>query len=188
MENISFFDIALVSLLVIFGVKGLLTGIIKETFGLIGIIGGIFLASRYAQQAGDLIDANIYHIQNKAAVYFIGFATVLILFWIASIFVGFIFTKLINLSGLGFINKILGFVVGSLKIFLLFSVVIFALRSVDIFKKTVDKKLTNSYFYPYLIKTGSYIVKFNIEDDSSSDNNTTQVGKKVSDMNITINK
>ncbi len=186
MENISIFDIALLSLLIIFGIKGLVSGIIKETFGLVGIIGGIFIASRFAQKAGDFIDANLYHINNKASVYFIGFIAVLLIFWLSSIIVGFIFTKLVNLSGLGFINKILGFIVGSLKIFLLFSIVIFALRSIDIFRENIDSKLKNSYSYPYLIKTGDYIVKFNLKDVNKTMNT---INKKVNNASsMIINK
>ncbi len=160
-DHISIFDLAVFALMLIFGIKGLLSGIIKETFGLVGIIGGIYLASRFAQQMGHFVDINIYQIHNKASVYFIGFLSVLLIFWISSIVVGYIFTKLISLSGLGLINKLLGFVVGSLKIFLLFSIVIFALRSIDIFRNNLDKKLGNSYTYPYLVETGNYIVKLN---------------------------
>ncbi len=177
MENVSIFDIALLSLIVIFGVKGLISGIIKETFGLIGIIGGIFFASRFAQKAGDFIDANIYHINNKASIYFIGFIAILLIIWLSSIVIGFIFTKLVNLSGLGFTNKLLGFIVGSLKIFLLFSIVIFALRSIDIFRENIDSKLKKSYSYPYLITIGNYIVKFKLED----------VNKTINTMNKKVN-
>ena len=164
MENISFFDIAIGILLLVFGVKGLFNGLIKEVFGLVGIIGGIFVASRYAQSVGDMIDSSVYHISNKSSIYFIGFLITLLSFWLISIFVGFLFSKLISLSGLGLINRILGFLVGSLKIFLLFSILIFALRSMDVFRDNIDSKLQNSYIYPYLIKSGNYIVKLKLSD------------------------
>ncbi len=164
MENISFFDLAVGILLLIFGIKGLFSGLIKEVFGLIGIVGGIFVASRYAQSVGNMIDTSLYHITNKSSIYFIGFLVTLLAFWLASIFIGFLFTKLVSLSGLGILNRILGFLVGSFKIFLLFSILIFALRSMDVFRNNIDNKLQNSYIYPYLIKSGNYIVKFKLND------------------------
>ena len=164
MENISFFDLAVGILLLIFGIKGLFSGLIKEVFGLVGIVGGIFVASRYAGSMGDLIDSSIYHISNRSSVYFIGFLVTLLVFWLTSILVGFLFTKLVSLSGLGLLNRILGFLVGSLKIFLLFSILIFALRSMDVFRDNIDNKLQNSYIYPYLIKSGNYIVKLKFDD------------------------
>ncbi len=165
MENISFFDLGIGALLLIFGVKGLFNGLVKEVFGLVGIVGGIFVASRYAQNVGELIDSSIYHIANRSSIYFIGFLVALLAFWLASIFIGFLFTKLMGLSGLGLLNRILGFLVGSLKIFLIFSVLVYALRSMEIFKGTIDSKLQNSYIYPYLIKSGKYIVKFKLDND-----------------------
>ena len=164
MENISFFDLAVGVLLIIFGIKGLFSGLIKEVFGLVGIIGGIFVASRYAGSVGDMIDSSVYHISNRSSIYFIGFLVTLLAFWLASILVGFLFTKLVSLSGLGLLNRILGFLVGSLKIFLLFSILIFALRSMDVFRDNIDSKLQNSYIYPYLIKSGNYIVKLKFDD------------------------
>ncbi len=182
MESISIFDLSVGVLLIIFGIKGLFNGFIKEIFGLLGIIGGIFIASRFANSAGSFIDTNIYHISNRASVYFIGFIAILILFWISSLFVGFSFTKLVSLSGLGLVNKALGFIVGSLKIFLLLSIVIFVLRTIDIFRNNIDKKLTGSYLYPYLIKTGGYIVNFNLNDANKTiakiiETNNTKIDK-----------
>jgi len=186
MEHISFFDLAVGILLLIFGIKGLFSGFIKEVFGLVGIIGGIFVASRYAGNVGDIIDTSIYHITNKSSIYFIGFLVTLLGFWLASILVGFLFTKLLSLSGLGLLNRILGFLVGSLKIFLLFSILIFALRSMEVFRDNIDKKLQNSYIYPYLIKSGNYIVKFKFDEGKK----TIQVMKKtiLPDNNISNSK
>lgn len=185
-EHISFFDLAVAILLLIFGIKGLFTGLIKEVFGLIGIIGGIFVASRYAQNVGNIIDTSIYHIANKSSIYFIGFLVALLVFWLASIIVGFLFTKLIGLSGLGLLNRILGFLVGSLKIFLLFSILIFALRSMDIFRNNIDNKLKNSFIYPYLIKSGNYIVKLKLNDNKKVIQSIKQT--VITDSNATNGK
>ncbi len=164
MANISFFDLGVGVLLLIFGLKGLFSGFIKEVFGLLGIVGGIFIASRYADTVGNFIDNSIYHIANKSSVYFIGFLIALLTFWLASLLVGFLTTKLIGLSGLGLVNRLMGFLVGSLKIFLLFSILIFALRSMELFRDNIDNKLKNSYIYPYLIKSGDYIVRLKIDN------------------------
>ncbi len=184
--NISFFDLGVTILLLIFGIKGLFSGFIKEVFGLIGIIGGIFVASRYAQSVGNIIDTSIYHIANKSSIYFIGFLVALLAFWLTSIIVGFLFTKLIGFSGLGLLNRILGFLVGSLKIFLLFSILIFALRSMDIFRNNIDSKLKNSYLYPYLIKSGNYIVKLKLDDGKKVVQSIKQT--ITTDNNISSNK
>ncbi len=159
MENISLFDIISLSLILILGIKGIINGFIKEVFGLVGIVGGIFLASRYAQDAGNFIENNFYNFENKASLYLIGFIAVLILFWILSIFLGFIIAKLLKMSGLGGLDKLLGFVVGSLKIFLVFSILAIALSNIAFIKSRTDKYMNKSFMYPIFIEVGRYIVK-----------------------------
>ena len=159
MENISLFDIISLSLIIILGIKGVINGFIKEVFGLVGIVGGIFLASRYAQNAGDFIQHNLYNFENKASSYLIGFIAVMILFWILCLFIGFIIARLLKMSGLGGLDKLAGFLVGSLKIFLVFSILAVALSNIAFIKSRTDKYMKKSFMYPIFIDVGRYIVK-----------------------------
>ena len=159
MENISLFDIISLSLIIILGIKGVINGFIKEVFGLIGIVGGIFLASRYAQNAGEFIQQNLYNFENKASLYLIGFIAVMILFWILCLFVGFLIARLLKMSGLGGLDKLAGFLVGSLKIFLVFSILAVALSNIAFIKSRTDKYMKKSFMYPIFIDVGRYIVK-----------------------------
>ncbi len=159
MENISLFDIISLALILILGIKGIINGFIKEAFGLIGIVGGIFLASRYAQDAGEIVQNNFYNFENKASLYLIGFISVLILFWLLCIFLGFIIAHLLKMSGLGALDKLAGFFVGSLKIFLVFSILAIALSNIAFIKSRTDKYMNKSFMYPIFIEVGRYIVK-----------------------------
>jgi membrane protein required for colicin V production len=42
MENISLLDLISIALIILLGIKGVFRGFIKEVFGLVGIIGGIY--------------------------------------------------------------------------------------------------------------------------------------------------
>lgn len=159
MENVSLLDLVSLSLILFLGIKGILRGFVKEVFGLIGIIGGIFIASRYAQIAGEYADANFLNLQNKASVYLIGFIAVLLLFWIAATFIGMMLGKLVNSSGLGIIDKILGFIVGGAKIFLIFSVIIYVLSNIAIFKESINNIFEGSMMYPIFKDVGAKIVQ-----------------------------
>ena len=46
MDAVSWFDLVVVALVLVLGIKGLLNGFIKEIFGIIGLIGGVIVASR----------------------------------------------------------------------------------------------------------------------------------------------
>ena len=159
MENVSLLDLVSIALILFLGIKGVLRGFVKEVFGLIGIIGGIFIASKYAQVAGEYADANFLNLQNKASIYLIGFIAVLILFWIIATFVGSMLGKLVNSSGLGIVDKILGFIVGGAKIFLIFSVIIYVLSSIVIFRSSLNSIFEGSMMYPIFKEVGSKIVQ-----------------------------
>ena len=60
MDFVTLFDVVIVSLVLILGIKGVISGLIKEIFGLIGLIGGIVVASRFGIKVGHLISDNIY--------------------------------------------------------------------------------------------------------------------------------
>ncbi len=158
MQNISTFDLIIITITLILGLKGLFRGFIKEVFGIIGIIGAIFVASRISTEAGNAI-APILAIQNEATIKLIGFATALIGFWLIIYVIGSIISKIFAASGLGIVDRIFGFLFGASKIFLIFSVIAYALYQVQSFKKIADEKFNKSLIMPHLLSVGAYIIK-----------------------------
>jgi len=82
MENFSmidfnYFDITIGAIVLILGIKGFMSGFIKEVFGLVGLVGGVYLASRLATDASAFIDTNFIHIENTALLKLIGFLAIL---------------------------------------------------------------------------------------------------------------
>ena len=124
MEAVSWFDLAVVALVLVLGIKGLLNGFIKEIFGIIGLIGGVIVASRYADEVGELISKNIYAIAENLWFH-IGFLITLIVFWVVCLGLGHIFNKMLKMSGFSFLDRLLGLIVGSAKIFLVFAIFVF---------------------------------------------------------------
>ena len=81
-------DITIIILVVLMAIKGLMNGFLREIFGFVGLIGGIFIASRSAVLIAHAIDKNIFHLENFAALKLIGFLAVLALVWGLSVFIG----------------------------------------------------------------------------------------------------
>jgi len=159
-KGISLLDLISLALIAFLGVKGIFRGFVKETFGLIGIIGGIYVASRFAQSVGEYLDTNLFHLQNKNSLYLIGFIATLIAFWLLAVLVGSAIGKLVNSSGLGIVDRILGFFVGGAKVFMIFSVIIYVLHSIPIFNASIDNIFKGSMMYPYFESMGAKIVQF----------------------------
>ena len=176
MQNFAIFDLIIISITLILGLKGLFRGLIKEVFGIIGIIGAIFVASIISKEVGDLL-APILVLENEATIKLIGFIVALVGVWIVVYSAGIIISKIFAASGLGIIDRIFGFVFGAAKIFLIFSVISYALYQVQSFKKVIDERFATSAVMPHLISVGSYIIKLDTNSISNSFDNAVKTVK-----------
>ena len=158
MQSISIFDLVVITITLILGLKGLFRGFIKEIFGIIGIVGAIFVASRISVDVGNTI-APILAIKSDATIKLMGFIIALIGFWLVVYTIGAIISKIFAASGLGIVDRIFGFIFGMSKIFLIFAVIAYSISQVQSFKKLIDEKFADSYIMPHLISVGSYIIK-----------------------------
>jgi membrane protein required for colicin V production len=158
LENLNIFDIVTLLLIVLLGLKGLFRGFIKEVFALIGIVGGIFVASRLAREVGFFI-GGFFKIDNESTVLFIGFLVSVIVFWGLVYLLGMLVSKMFSLSGLGILDRILGVIFGAGKIFLIFAIIFYALSRVDAIKSVIKSKIGNSFMYPIFVETGAAIIK-----------------------------
>lgn len=182
MQNIAIFDLVVITFTLLLGIKGLFRGIIKEVFGIIGIIGAIFVASRISTQTGELI-APILVLENQATIKLIGFVIALVVVWLIAYSAGVIVSKIFSASGLGIIDRFFGFLFGMAKVFLIFSVIAYALYQVNSFKKVIDEQFKTSALMPYLLDVGSYIIKL---DTTTLTNNIDKAIETVTDTPSTI--
>ena len=158
MENINIFDLIVVALITILGLKGLFRGFTKEFFALVGIVGGVFIASRLSKDTGEIVNS-IIPMQNDNTILLAGFVVSLVVFWIIAYIVGSALAKVFKMSGLGIFDRILGFVFGAGKIFLLFSIISYAVSQVKMINDNLAPKLETSIVFPILKETGSYIIQ-----------------------------
>lgn len=169
MSALNSFDLIVGAIILFLGLKGILDGFIKEFFGLAGIIGGIYFGSRYAHEIGTWISANIYKLHSDALVTFIGFLVGLLSIWIGMVILGTFVTKITHASGMGGLNKFLGLLFGWAKIFLILSVLTYAISGIEATKKILHKYTKDSLLYPYLVQTGAYIIKLKPDDFIATD-------------------
>jgi len=183
MMDFNYFDVVIAAIVLLLGIKGFMHGFIKEVFGLVGLIGGVYFASRLAGTAADFIDKNFLHLENVALLKLIGFLAILILIWLGATILGSIFSKLTSASGLGFLNRLFGFIAGGGKYFLIFALIVTALSNVSLVKDNLEKHVEDSILYPYLKKAGSYLINLDPSTLGLTSTSTTQVVKEVINLN-----
>jgi membrane protein required for colicin V production len=183
MVDFNYFDVTIAAIVLILGIKGFMNGFIKEAFSLAGLVGGVYLASRLSGEAAAFIDKNFIHIDNTALLKLLGFLAILMIVWIGATILGSIFSKLTSVSGLGFINRFLGFIAGAGKYFLVFALIVTALSNVRLVKDNLEKYVNNSILYPYLKMVGSSIVHLDPRTIGLEQSSTTEILKDVANMN-----
>jgi len=180
--ELNYFDLIVGSIILLLGLKGILNGFFKEAFGLVGIIGGVFIASRFAHEVGSYLSDLIFKFDNDAAINFTGFLATLAVFWAAMIFLGMVFKKLSSASGLGPVDKILGFVFGASKFFLIGSIIAYAVYNVKTIKVNLEKPMKNSILFPIMVETGGFIMKMDPVDSIE------EIKKKQDELQEKINE
>ena len=187
MQDFAWFDLVVISLVLILAIKGLLNGFIQELFGIIGLIGGVIVASRYAMSAGEFINNNIYAI-NSSSWYFFGFLLVLIVFWVVCLILGRVFAKMLSMSGFAFVDRALGFLLGSAKIFLVFAIFSAIIASIPIINDKLTRYAQKSVVYPFLLTSGQFIMNVDYKnlpvlgDANLSQNSTLNAAKSFKDL------
>ena len=94
-------------------------------------------------------------------------------------------SKLTSASGLGFINRLLGIIIGGGKYFIIFALIVTALSNVKLLKEKVERYTHDSQLYPYLNATGSYLINLDtkslgIETTSLTETNETNTSSVLS--------
>jgi membrane protein required for colicin V production len=185
----NYFDVAVGSIVLLLGLKGLMNGFSKELFGLIGIVGGLFVASHIGGPIGRFLNESILHFETASAVNLVGFVFTVGIFWLLMIALGAGFKKLSTLSGLGIVDQILGFLVGASKFFFIMSVIVYALFSVTAIRENFGDKMKDSIFFEPMVATGDFILhietgevldvmKEGNQSDTNSTNDEDQVKEK----------
>jgi len=180
----NYFDLVAAIIILLLGLKGIINGFFKELFGLIGIIGGISVASRMGDEVGKTLNNLIFKFDNEAAIGFTGFLATLAVFWIIMTVLGLIFKKLSSLSGLGPIDRILGFLFGASKFFLIASVIANSAYNIKAVKSVIDSNMKSSILFPIFVETGGYIMK--LEPIESNEDINATINQQTKNVEKTI--
>lgn len=177
--DLNYFDVAVGTIVLLLGLKGLLNGFSKELFGLIGIVGGLFVASHIGGPIGSFLNETFFHFETAAAVNLIGFVFTVAIFWLLMIALGAGFKRLSTLSGLGVLDQALGFMVGASKFFFIMSVIVYALFSVTAINENFGEKMEDSIFFEPMMATGDFILHIETDDVAGlmDDENSTETNQ-----------
>ncbi len=174
-----YIDITILVIILLIGLKGFFDGFIKEFSTLIGIIVGIFFASRLASEMAIFFNHYIYQINSPSMALILGFIIVLAFFWIGFLIIGYILSKFLHFAGLGILDRILGYVFSCIKVFCIFAFIIYGLHQINFIKEIdfVKKLPMQSKVYEAMLETAKIIVNF--DSLETMEQKMQEVGKKA---------
>lgn len=172
-----YIDLILIIIIVVIGLRGFYNGFVNEVSGVLGIVLGVFFASRFASSMGGWITASVYDFKTPSIATLIGFVIILAVIWVAFLIVGVILSKFIKITDFSIIDKTLGFIFSCCKIFLIIGFILYA-GSKPKFMQNFNVYLEqNSKIYSMMYKISGAILK--IPSVQKALNGTDQMTKKA---------
>lgn len=139
-------DLAFLLFLIIFAFQGLAQGFSRIAVGLVATLAGLLIASWcYDLPASWLLP----YVSSRAVANVLGFVLVFMLIQILGGLVGLMLSRLFKWTGLGWLDRLLGFAFGSLKAVVVGIVLVLILTAFPI--KPVPDSVAQSQVAPYLI-------------------------------------
>lgn len=165
-----YIDITILGIVLLVSFKGFYDGFVQEVSTLIGIVVGIFFASRLSGEMAVLFNQYIYNLNSPSVSLILGFIIVLAVFWVGFMLIGMAISRFVKLTGLGILDRILGYVFSCVKVFCVFAFIVYGLNQIKFiqeieFMKQLPK---NSKVYDAMLDTAKVIVNFDSIDEVDS--------------------
>ncbi len=116
------FDIIIAAILVFGFIRGLMKGLFVEVASLVALVAGVYGAIHFSYFVGDFLKEKVSW--EEQYITLVSFVLTFAIIVLAISLLGKLFTKIADFAYLGWINKALGGVFGSLKLALILSVVL----------------------------------------------------------------
>ncbi len=159
METSNYIDIGAIVIVMILGIRGLKNGLIHEIMGVIGVVLGIYLASKYCVDFSYYIKLAGLELENETMLWTLAFIIILSVVWIGSLIIGYIISScVIVIPGIGIINYFGGYIFATLKYFVILCIVVYALSQVGFLKSPIKEFTKGTKSYPIMYSTAEKIM------------------------------
>jgi membrane protein required for colicin V production len=147
----NFLDILIIIFILGVTVSGYSRGFILELASLVALAAGIWAALLFSPLAEDLLKSS-FNLPEKYLPA-IGFLVTFVVVSLAITLIGWLVSKIVDLTPLGFLNKLFGALLGVAKGILLASLILFIISTFDTEEKLVKAKVKeNSALYAPVTK------------------------------------
>lgn len=133
--------------------RGILRGAVSQVFGIAGVLGGFVLASHHYEALAVQVSRTFPNLSGAPAISFI---LLFCLTWFCVALVGYAIARLLRKTGLGFLDRLWGGVIGFGKALL---IAIVTISMLTVFIPANNPLLTGSVLVPYIQDAARLLVQ-----------------------------
>lgn len=166
METKHYVDIAVIIIVAVLGLRGLKNGLIHEIMGVLGVVLGIYFASKYCIDGAKYIELVGLSFENRYILLMLAFILILALVWIGFLVLGVIVARfVVILPEIAIINYFGGYVFSALKYFVILCVVVYGLTQVGFLKDPIKNLTEGTRSYPIMYEVAEKIMSIEALQD-----------------------
>ncbi|TLD97773.1 CvpA family protein [Helicobacter jaachi] len=181
MDKLSYIDIGILVLLLLLSIKGIWQGIIRGLASFLGILLGIFFASRFYNNVGEWFARSIYDLGSLELNALVGFLILITLIWALCLFIGEIVFRMVKFTPLAVVDSALGLLFGFCKSFLLISIIVFGISQIGWLKNFSQNIEQNSSIFPLMKSLAVRIM--NLQQVQEAQENLNTLGTQILNNN-----
>lgn len=180
--SLNMLDIVIIAIVFLLGTKGILNGLIKEGLNFIGLIGGIYLASRFNLGIGEFIGSNFFGMTNKAGFELVGFISIFAIFWfsvllLTPIAIGFSKEKITQK-----VDRYAAYGVAIVRYFIILGTIMVVINNSQVLRDKFSSYSKDSFFFPILSEVGSVL----LDIENRKNNAQLEANSTIKEENATI--
>lgn len=159
MDTKYYIDIGVIVIVAFLGLRGLKNGLILEIMGVVGVVIGIYCASKYCVDGAHYLELAGLEFDNKNVLWILSFILILAAVWIGSLVIGSIIARfVVILPEIAIINYCGGFVFSALKYFVILCVLVYGLTQVGFLKEPIQNLTKDTKSYPIMYEVAKKIM------------------------------
>lgn len=156
-------DIVIAVLLVVGLVSGLRDGLVKQVAALVGLIAGLLVGKALYVSVGDWL-MSVFSLSDRVA-YLTAFILILIVVPLLFSLVGWLVSKILRAICLGWLNRLLGGLVGVVKYAIFVGVIITAIELFDHTDTLISEENKSASIFYYPLYRSSNIFFDNVKEE-----------------------
>lgn len=180
MVELGYLDFIFLGVIVITTIMGFLKGFSKEFCSFLGMVFGIFFASRFAYDGGEWFSANIVDFGSEGVHTLFGFVSIFLMIIAVFFIIGKILDRITLSTIPNYLNRLLGGFFGGLKSFLALAFIFHLAFRLDFMHSVQTHWANNSNLYDTMESIASSIISSKLIRNAPKD--SQEVKQEIKDL------